>query len=94
MAALPNDARAPKHTYQGYGQQWRNVVMSLVNRGGSVRSFHIDGTTSGTMLPIIRANFQNETFVMKAPRLPSGWRIRHIAMRQCDSETGTGIFSR
>jgi hypothetical protein len=23
---------------------------------------------------------------LKAPRLPSGWRIRHIAMRQCDSE--------
>ena len=55
---------APKHTYQGYGQQWRNVVMSLVTRGGSVRSFHIAGTTSGTMLPIIRANLQNETFVM------------------------------
>jgi transposase-like protein len=55
---------APKHTYQGYGQQWRNVVMSLVARGGSVRSFHIAGTTSGAMLPIIRANLQNETFVM------------------------------
>jgi transposase-like protein len=38
--------------------------MSLVTRGGSVRSFHIDGTTSGAMLPIIRANLQNETFVM------------------------------
>jgi transposase len=28
------------------------------------------------------------------PRLFSGWRIRLIAMRQCASETGTGIFSR
>src|SRR5216684_1941054 len=28
---------APKHTYQGYGQQWRNVVMTLVTRGGSAR---------------------------------------------------------
>jgi transposase-like protein len=55
---------APKHTYQGYGQQWRNVVMTLVTRGGNARSFHIAGTTSGTVLPIIRANLQAETFVM------------------------------
>jgi transposase-like protein len=55
---------APKHTYQGYGQQWRKVVMTLVTRGGSARSFHIDGTTAGTMLPILRANLQAETFVM------------------------------
>jgi transposase-like protein len=55
---------APKRTYQGYGQQWRNTVMSLVTRGGSVRSFHIDGTTSAQMLPIIRANIQAETFIM------------------------------
>jgi transposase-like protein len=55
---------APKRTYQGYGQQWRNVVMSLVTRGGSVRSFHIEGTTSAQVLPIIKANLQAETFVM------------------------------
>jgi transposase-like protein len=55
---------APKRKHQGYGQQWRNTVMSLVTRGGSVRSFHIDGTTVGQMLPIIRANIQSETFVM------------------------------
>jgi transposase-like protein len=55
---------APKRTYQGYGQQWRNVVMSLVTRGGSVRSFHIEGTTSAQVLPIIKANLQTETFVM------------------------------
>ena len=40
---------APKHTYQGYGQQWRNVVLTLVTRGGNARSFHIAGTTSGTV---------------------------------------------
>jgi transposase-like protein len=55
---------APKRTYQGYGQQWRNVVMSLVTRSGSVRSFHIEGTTSAQVLPIIKANLQAETFVM------------------------------
>jgi transposase-like protein len=55
---------APHQTYRGYGQQFRNVVMTLVTRGGSARSFHIDGTTSGQMLPIIRANIQAETAVM------------------------------
>jgi transposase-like protein len=55
---------APKHTYQGYGQQWRNVVMTLVTRGGNARSFHIAGTTTGVVLPIIRANLQAETFIM------------------------------
>jgi transposase-like protein len=55
---------APKHAYRGYGQQWRNTVMALVERGGSVRTFHVDGTTTGALLPIIRANIQAETAVM------------------------------
>jgi transposase-like protein len=44
--------------------QFRNVVMTLVTRGGSARSFHVDGTTHGQILPIIRANIQRETAVM------------------------------
>jgi transposase-like protein len=55
---------APKHTYQGYGQQWRNTVLALVERGGNVRTFHVDGTTTGALLPILRPNIQAETFVM------------------------------
>ena len=55
---------APTRTYQGYGSQWRNTVLTLVTRGGPVRSFHVDGTTLGTLIPIIRANIQAETFVM------------------------------
>jgi transposase-like protein len=55
---------APHRTYQGYGQQWRNTVLSLVQRGGLVRAFHVDGTTTGALLPIIRANIQAETAVM------------------------------
>jgi transposase-like protein len=55
---------APKQTYQGYGQQWRNTVLALVERGGNVRTFHVSGTTTGTLVPIIRANIQRETFVM------------------------------
>jgi transposase-like protein len=55
---------SPKQKFIGYGQQWRNVVMALVERGGSVRTFHIDGTTTGAMLPIIRANVLAETAIM------------------------------
>jgi transposase-like protein len=54
---------APKHLRWG-GSYFRNVVMTLVTRGGSARSFHIDGNTIATMLPIIRANIQKETAVM------------------------------
>ena len=28
---------------------WRNVVLTLVERGGTARSFHVDGTTTGTL---------------------------------------------
>lgn len=44
--------------------QFRNTVLTLVQRGGSARSFHVDGTTVGRMLPIIRANIKAETAVM------------------------------
>jgi transposase-like protein len=54
---------APKHLHVG-GTQFRNIVLTLVERGGSARSFHIDGTTIGTLIPIIRANVARETAVM------------------------------
>src|SRR5262249_7603595 len=54
---------APKKLQRGQNA-FRNIVMTLVTRGGSARSFHVDGTTMGTLLPIIRANIQAETAVM------------------------------
>jgi transposase-like protein len=44
--------------------QFRNTVLTLVQRGGSARSFHIEGTTLGQLLPIIRANVNAESAVM------------------------------
>src|SRR5260370_17984216 len=41
-----------------WASQFRNCVMTLVTRGGSARSFHIDGNTHAQMLPIIRPNLQ------------------------------------
>jgi transposase-like protein len=55
---------APKHKFPGYGQQWRNTVLALVERGGSARMFHVDGTTVGTLIPVIRTNVRRESIVM------------------------------
>jgi transposase-like protein len=38
----------------------KNVVLTLVERGGAARSFHIDGVRAGEILPIIRANLSRE----------------------------------
>jgi transposase-like protein len=46
------------------GNQFRNIVLTLVERGGSARSWHVDGTTIGTLMPIIRANVAKQTAVM------------------------------
>lgn len=42
----------------------KHAILSLVERGGSVRSFHIDGTTAAHIVPILRANIAKETAVM------------------------------
>ena len=37
---------------------------TLVERGGSARSFHVEGTTIATLMPILRANIAKETAIM------------------------------
>ena len=54
---------APKRARRGMGSYGR-TVLTLVERGGSARSFHIEGTTSAQLMPIIRANVQRESAVM------------------------------
>jgi transposase-like protein len=39
----------------------KNVVLTLVERGGSARSFHIDGQAISDVMPIIRENVARET---------------------------------
>ena len=46
------------------GSNFRNVVLTLVERGGSARSFHVDGTTIGTLKPIVLANVARESAMM------------------------------
>jgi transposase-like protein len=46
------------------GYAHKNVVLSLVERGGSVRSFHVDSTKRADVLPVIKANVAKKTHVM------------------------------
>jgi transposase-like protein len=46
------------------GYAHKNVVLSLVERGGSVRSFHVDSTKKEDVLPIVHASIDRETHVM------------------------------
>jgi len=55
---------APKRIRAGEHSTWRNTVLALVERGGSARTFHVDGLAMGQLLPIIRVNIQRETALM------------------------------
>ena len=46
------------------GSQHKHVVLTLVERRGSARSFHVDGVKKTDLLPIIRDNLDRETHVM------------------------------
>jgi transposase-like protein len=55
---------APLHIVTGQHWNWRNIVFTLVERGGSARSFHVGEATMATLLPIIRVNINRETSLM------------------------------
>jgi ISXO2-like transposase domain len=56
---------APKSTSKLGGRSgFRRVALTLVERGGSARSFHVDGTTIAELKPIIRANVDHESAIM------------------------------
>jgi transposase-like protein len=46
------------------GGAHKNIVLTLVERGGSARSFHIDGTSIADIAPILRANIVKESGLM------------------------------
>lgn len=46
------------------GSSHRNVVLSLVERGGEVRSYHVTGATIAEVMPIINRNVSKEAHVM------------------------------
>jgi transposase-like protein len=46
------------------GASHKNTVLTLVERGGSARSFHIDTSTVAQVAPIVRANIARESRLM------------------------------
>lgn len=46
------------------GSKHKNTVLTLVERGGSARSFHIDRATKAEVIPIVKANIDRESRLM------------------------------
>ena len=46
------------------GTGHKNVVLTLVERGGSARSFHVENASKAAVMPIVKANLERETHVM------------------------------
>jgi hypothetical protein len=56
---------APKKGRATQGRSgFRNTVLTLVERGGSARSFHVDGGRVADLKPVIRANLAREAHLM------------------------------
>src|SRR5580658_2866301 len=49
-------------THRGTGH--KNAVLTLIERGGSARSFHVENTTKEEIIPIVKANIARESHVM------------------------------
>jgi transposase-like protein len=49
---------------RGAGSTHKNTILTLVERGGSARSFHVDGATIAQIAPIIRENIKRESRLM------------------------------
>ena len=48
----------------GRGAYHKNAVLTLVERGGVARSFHVETVNKSDVLPIVRENIDRETHVM------------------------------
>ena len=65
----------------------KNAVLTLVERGGSARSFHIDGQMISDIMPIVRENIAREATIMTHAGNPFfrgvWWRRSNVPYR-CD----------
>lgn len=57
---IGNKKDKPKKRGRGH----KHAVLSLVERGGEVRSVHVDDVKTATVLPIIKANVEREAKIM------------------------------
>jgi transposase-like protein len=49
---------------QKHGGAHKNVVLTLVERGGGARSFHVDSTSVADIVPLVRKNIAKESHLM------------------------------
>ena len=54
----------PKGQKKGRGYAHKHAVLSLVERGGKVKSIHVDNIKAKTIIPIVKANVARETRIM------------------------------
>jgi transposase-like protein len=83
----------------GKGFPFRNTVLTLVERGGSARSFHIENASVSSVLPILRANLSREAKFMSdgaalyrgniAKEFPSHEWVDHTAKEWTRGHIGT-----
>lgn len=91
---------------QARGPAHKNIVMTLVERGGGARSFHIDSFGVAQVLPIVRQNIRRESRFMTdaaqqyigiGKEFPEHGRVEHSAYEWArgDAHTNTveGYYS-
>ncbi|HVJ76959.1 MAG TPA: IS1595 family transposase [Hyphomicrobium sp.] len=69
----------PKGRQTFRSSQHKNIIVSLVERGGSVRSYHVAGSTVGEVIPIINANVKRETAIMTDAAQLYKFQLSHFA---------------
>jgi transposase-like protein len=72
------------------GFSHKNVVLTLVQRDGSARSFHVDGVRAEDIVPVVRQNIARESAMMtdEAPvyRQVGGEFARHESVNHSEDE--------
>ena len=92
------------YKHKGKGPSNKNAVLSLVERGGEVRSFHIAKADKATVTEIVNANLSHEAHLMTDEsrlygglKVASHQRIKHAAGQYVRGEVTTnhveGYFS-
>jgi len=62
IGVLEGQALGRKRVNRGWSH--KNVVLTLVERGGSARSFHVDSTSLADIVPVVRQNVSLESSLM------------------------------
>lgn len=79
---------APPVRGAGYRSSWSNPVLTLVERGGSARSFHIADINLRQIVPIVRQNVRRESrfmtdqaghYLALGKEFPEHGRVEHSA---------------